>query len=92
MGRWLDHVLKCSWKALFRFLMFYKRDSSYKTFHIILQTHEQAVDPNLVRLAEAYKVAATEMQSKKAYGGTEELNHRGTSLQVLETVDDDVHV
>ena len=27
-----------------------------------LQTHNQAVDPNLVRLAEAFEVAATEMQ------------------------------
>lgn len=30
-----------------------------------VQTHDQAVDPNLVRLAEAYEVAATEMQSKE---------------------------
>lgn len=29
-----------------------------------LQTHDQAVDPNLVRLAEAYEVAATAMQSQ----------------------------
>ena len=28
---------------------------------MILQTHEQAVDPNLVRLAEAYEIAAAQM-------------------------------
>lgn len=29
-----------------------------------MQTHDQAVDPNLVRLAEAYEVAAMEMQNQ----------------------------
>lgn len=38
---------------------------------MLVQTHDQAVDPNLVRLAEAYKVAATEMKSKEAHEGTE---------------------
>ena len=28
---------------------------------LLLQTHDQAVDPNLVRLAEAYDIAAKQM-------------------------------
>lgn len=30
---------------------------------LLLQTHDQAVDPNLVRLAEAYDIAAKQMTS-----------------------------
>lgn len=41
---------------------------------MLVQTHDQAVDPNLVRLAEAYEVAATEMQSKEAHEGAKEVN------------------
>ena len=33
-----------------------------------MQTHDQAVDPNLVRLDAAYEVAATEMKSKEQGG------------------------
>lgn len=32
---------------------------------MLVQTHDQAVDPNLVRLDEAYEVAATEMKRKE---------------------------
>ena len=35
--------------------------------HMLVQTHDQAVDPNLVRLAAAYEVAATQMTSTKAH-------------------------
>ena len=31
------------------------------TLMLLLQTHNQAVDPNLVQLAEAYEIAAAQM-------------------------------
>ena len=37
-----------------------------------VQTHDQAVDPNLVRLAEAYEVAATTMKSNGAHEALKE--------------------